>query len=59
MPAPGEHKTVQARILKCAQEIGWKFLRRAKAEARRGYNPGSAAREKRARTGDEALAPSF
>jgi len=26
MPAPGEHKTVQARILKYAQEIGWTFM---------------------------------
>jgi|GEM_PF-1810244 hypothetical protein len=23
MPRPSEHKTVQARILACAQEIGW------------------------------------
>ena len=34
MPAPGEHKTVQARILKYAQEIGWTFVLRAEAEAR-------------------------
>jgi hypothetical protein len=44
MPAPGEHKTaclcvfarrqVQARILKYAQEIGWKFVSRGDAEAR-------------------------
>ncbi len=27
MPAPGEHKTVQARILKYAQEIGWRTCR--------------------------------
>jgi len=36
MPSPGEHKTVQARILKYAQEIGWKFVPRAEAERRRG-----------------------
>ena len=24
MPAPGEHKTVQARILQYAQDIGWR-----------------------------------
>jgi hypothetical protein len=34
MPAPGEHKTVQARILKYAEEIGWTFVLRAEAEAR-------------------------
>jgi type I restriction enzyme, R subunit len=28
MPAPGEHKTVQARILAYAQEIGWRFVPR-------------------------------
>ena len=31
MPAPGEHKTVQARILKYAQEIGWTFVLRDEA----------------------------
>jgi hypothetical protein len=36
MPKPGEYKTVQARILKYAQEIGWAFLSRAEAEGRRG-----------------------
>jgi len=39
MPAPGEHKTVQGRILHYAQEIGWSFVPRADAEARRGFNP--------------------
>jgi len=34
MPTPGEHKTVQARILAYAQEIGWTFVLRAEAEAR-------------------------
>lgn len=36
MPKPGEHKTVQARILRYAQEIGWAFVPRADADARRG-----------------------
>ena len=36
MPAPGEHKTVQARILHYAQEIGWTYVPRVEAEARRG-----------------------
>jgi type I restriction enzyme R subunit len=36
MPKPGEHKTVQARILKYAQDIGWTFVSRTEAERRRG-----------------------
>ena len=34
---PGEHKTVQLRILKYAQEIGWVFVPREEAEKRRGF----------------------
>lgn len=36
MPKPGEHKTVQARILEYADEIGWSFVSREEAETRRG-----------------------
>jgi hypothetical protein len=36
MPKPGEHKTVQARILEYAQDIGWTYVPRAEAEKRRG-----------------------
>jgi len=50
MPAPGEHKTVQARILAYAQEIGWTYVPRAEAEARRGFDPDGATPEDRART---------
>ncbi len=32
MPKPTEHKTVQARILQYAQEIGWTFVPRAEDE---------------------------
>jgi type I restriction enzyme, R subunit len=39
VPTPGEHKTVQARILEYAQEIGWTFVPRAEAEERRRFNP--------------------
>ncbi len=39
MPAPGEHKTVQARLLEYAQAIGWRFVPRAEAEVRRGFDP--------------------
>ena len=37
MPSPGEYKTVQARILAYAQEIGWTFVPRDEAERRRGF----------------------
>jgi type I restriction enzyme R subunit len=49
MPIPGEHKTVQARILKYAQEIGWTYVPRAEAEARRGFDPVGATPEERVR----------
>ena len=39
MPGPGEHKTVQARILAYAQEIGWTYVPRGEAERRRGFDP--------------------
>jgi type I restriction enzyme R subunit len=39
VPTPGEHKTVQARILAYAQEIGWTFVPREQAERRRGFDP--------------------
>jgi type I restriction enzyme R subunit len=50
MPIPGEHKTVQARILAYVQEIGWTYVPRAEAEARRGFDPDGATPEDRART---------
>ncbi|KKL86009.1 hypothetical protein LCGC14_1949010, partial [marine sediment metagenome] len=45
MPKPGEHKTVQGRILEYAQEIGWTFVSQTEAEQRRGFraNGGSIA----------------
>jgi type I restriction enzyme R subunit len=49
MPAPSEHKTVQARILAYAQEIGWTYVPRAEAEKRRGFDPDGASPEERAR----------
>ena len=36
---PGEHKTVQARILEYAEDIGWTFVPRGEAERRRGFDP--------------------
>lgn len=50
MTTPGEHKTVQARILAYAQEIGWRYVPRAEAEVRRGFDPDGATAEERART---------
>src|SRR5438445_6490859 len=38
MPTPGEYKTVQARILAYAEEIGWTYVPRGEAEARRGFD---------------------
>src|SRR5580692_712557 len=38
MPKPGEYKTVQARILAYAQEIGWTYVSRGEAERRRGFD---------------------
>jgi type I restriction enzyme, R subunit len=35
---PSEHKTVQARILAYAQEIGWGYVSRSEAEERRGFD---------------------
>ena len=42
MPTPSEHKTVQARLLKYAEAIGWTFVPREQAEQRRGGTPASA-----------------
>lgn len=39
MPTPGEHKTVQARILEYAEGIGWTIVSREEAEQRRGFDP--------------------
>jgi type I restriction enzyme R subunit len=49
MPTPGEHKTVQARILNYAQEIGWTYVTRTEAERRRGFDSDGVTAEDRAR----------
>ncbi len=49
MPTSSENKTVQARILAYAREIGWTYVPRAVAEARRGFDPDVATPEERAR----------
>ena len=35
---PGEHKTVQARVLGYAEAVGWTFVSREEAERRRGFD---------------------
>lgn len=39
MPAPGEYKIVQSRVLAYAQEIGWTYVPREKVERRRDFDP--------------------
>jgi len=39
MPKPGEHKTVQARILEYSEAIGWMIVSREEAEQRRDFDP--------------------
>ena len=51
MPRPTEHKTVQARIMKYAQEIGWTFVARDEAEKRRGFNLTGANQDECSRSG--------
>src|SRR5437868_14471582 len=38
MLTPGEHKTVQARILAYAQQVGWTYVPRGEADRRRGFD---------------------
>src|SRR5260221_11378486 len=49
MPSPAEHKTVQARIVQYAQEIGWTCVPRAEVERQRGFGPAGATPEERVR----------
>jgi type I restriction enzyme R subunit len=46
MPTPGEHKTVQGRILAYAEAIGWTVVSRQEAERRRGFDPTAPAEER-------------
>ncbi|HUF08380.1 MAG TPA: type I restriction endonuclease, partial [Rhodothermales bacterium] len=41
MPKPGEHKTVQSRILEYAGDVGWTVVSREEAERRRDFDPSS------------------
>ncbi|MGR9054111.1 MAG: type I restriction endonuclease subunit R, partial [Gammaproteobacteria bacterium] len=46
MAKPGEHKTVQSRILKYAEELGWAVVSRSEAEARRGFKESDTTEER-------------
>src|SRR5690606_30973188 len=47
MSKPSEHKSVQARILIYANEIGWTIVSQCEAETRRGFdNSAASPREK-------------
>jgi type I restriction enzyme R subunit len=46
MATPGEHKTVQSRILAYAEAIGWTVVPRATAEHRRGFDPNAPSAER-------------
>jgi type I restriction enzyme, R subunit len=48
MPSPGEHKTVQARILAYTQGIGWIFVPHEEAERRRGFDSNAPTQDERA-----------
>ena len=39
MPTPGEHKSVQSRILAYAEAIGWTIVTQEQAEQRRNFDP--------------------
>ena len=46
MPKPGEHKTVQARILEYAEDIGWTIVPREEAEQRRSFDSEAVPRDR-------------
>jgi len=50
MPKPTEHKSVQARILKYAEDIGWTIVSRSDAEKRRNFNSDSTEIRERAKS---------
>ncbi len=51
MSKPTEHKSVQARILNYAEEIGWKVVSQNEAEQRRGFDQTGASPWDKARNG--------
>lgn len=57
--APGEQRTVQAHIRKCAQEIGWTYVLRAETEAWCGIDATGATKEEWARKADSRFDGEF
>ncbi|MEZ5106797.1 MAG: HsdR family type I site-specific deoxyribonuclease [Draconibacterium sp.] len=49
MSKPTEHKSVQARILKYANEIGWTIVSQGEAESRRGFDSSAASPREKAK----------
>lgn len=49
MAKPTEHKSVQARILKYANEIGWSIVSQGEAESRRGFDASAASPREKAK----------
>jgi type I restriction enzyme R subunit len=49
MPKPTEHKSVQARILQYAEDIGWIIVSQIEAEKRRGFAAGVVSPRERAK----------
>ncbi len=49
MPLPTEHKSVQSRILKYANEIGWTIVSQGEAESRRGFDTSAASPREKAK----------
>ncbi len=46
MSKPTENKTVQARILEYAEDIGWTLVSREEAERRRGFDPDTSPKDR-------------
>ena len=49
MAKPNEHKTVQVRILKYANKIGWTINSQGEAESRRGFDTSAASPREKAK----------
>ncbi len=49
MSKPTEHKSVQARILKYANDIGWSVVSQSEAESRRGFDSSTASPREKAK----------
>ena len=49
MSKPTEHKSVQARIIEYAEEIGWNYVSQSEAEVRRGFDQSAASPRERAK----------